>query len=76
MRSARDGTIRPMPPLTQRLLLTTAAGTLRIVRRRVQRARSLRWAIRVPLVTLACMALAVGLGGLGAHPRGRRPPLR
>jgi hypothetical protein len=55
-----------------------ARGSARLARRRALRARSLRWAVRVPLVTLAPMALmslALGLAALRI-PRPARGALR
>lgn len=41
----------------------------RVARRRIERSRSLRWAVRVPMVTLAVCAVMLLVVS-------RRPPLR
>jgi hypothetical protein len=51
-----------------------ARGSARLARRRARRARSLRWAVRVPLVTLApmaVMALVLALAPGRVTPPGR-----
>jgi hypothetical protein len=51
-----------------------ARGSARLARRRARRARSLRWAVRMPLVTLAPMAVMALV--LALAPRRLAPPGR
>ena len=61
----------------QALLLLGARIGVRIARRRVARARSLRWAVRVPLVTLTVGTMVVAIAAMMApaprHESRRRP---
>lgn len=48
-----------MSPLQQRAMRVAMHVGGRVVRRRVERSRSLRWAVRMPLVTLALSAVVL-----------------
>ena len=48
-----------MSPLQQRAVRIGVRLGGRVVRRRVERSRSLRWAVRVPMVTLAVCCLVL-----------------
>lgn len=58
-----------MSPLQQRVMRVAVVVGGRVARRRIERSRSLRWAVRVPMVTLAVCAVMLLVVS-------RRPPLR
>lgn len=75
MRSAASGMIAGVDGIRQRAVKLAARAGLRFTRRRLERTRSLRWAARVPLVTLASTSL-VALIVLRAPAAPRRPGRR
>lgn len=58
-----------MSPIQQRAVRVAVRVAGRLARRHVERSRSLRWAVRVPLVTLAVVSVCCLM--LLTVPRGR-----